>query len=215
MDKGAAPSRWSSFRSWLYDSVIVSMTAVWYRSFLVRVPMNADVLDVGIGTATSLLHNRDIVVTKRLHILGTDIDEDYVVAARENIRRCNLEQLIEIECTPKYEGSKQFDAIYFSGSFMIIPNKSDFLRHCAGKLRSATDGRVYFSQTLERPGIVGKFMTWFKPALRWLTTIDFGTVTYRADIERDIRAAGLTVEEVQIVRPGRFRDQVLIVAKLA
>merc|ERR1719238_112540 len=94
--------RWSAFRSWLYDIVIVSMTAVWYRSFLVRVPVNAHVLDVGIGTATSLLHNRDIVVSKRLHVVGTDIDEDYVRAANANVARCKLEDQVRIVCTPKY-----------------------------------------------------------------------------------------------------------------
>ena len=204
--------RWSAFRSWLYDAVIVAMTAVWYRSFLVRVPVNAHVLDIGIGTATSLLHNRDIVVSKRLHVVGTGIDEDYVQAANANVARCKLSEQVEIVCTPKYAGGP-FDAIYFSGSFMIIPDKSRYLADVSAMLRSTEHSRVYFSQTLEHEGAVGSFMVWFKPLLKWLTTIDFGTVTFRRQFEKHVRDAGLEIEEVQVVKPGRFRDQVLVIAK--
>ena len=68
---------WQSFRSWCYDYVIVWMTASWYRAFLVRLPTNAEVLDIGIGTATALLHNRDILVSKKINVIGLDIDNDY------------------------------------------------------------------------------------------------------------------------------------------
>jgi ubiquinone/menaquinone biosynthesis C-methylase UbiE len=205
--------KWSAFRSWLYDVVIVAMTAIWYRSFLVRVPVNAHVLDIGIGTATSLLHNRDIVVSKRLQVVGTDIDADYVRAANENVVRCRLEEQVRIVCTPRYTGGP-FDAIYFSGSFMIIPDKAKYLADMALMLRSKEHSRVYFSQTLEKPGAVGTFMEYFKPLLKWLTTIDFGTVTYRADFEKHVRTAGLEIEEVSVVKAGRFRDQVLVIAKV-
>jgi SAM-dependent methyltransferase len=205
-------ARWSQFRSWFYDAIIVAMTATWYRAFLNRVPMDAEILDVGIGTGTGLLHNRDLVVSKRLHVVGIDIDQDYVDAARLNVARCRLGSHVEIICTTNYQGGP-FDAIYFSGSFMIIPNKVEFLKRMRGMLRSSEHSRVYFSQTLEKPGIVGAIMTWLKPTLKWLTTIDFGTVTYRRNLEAHIVAAGFVVEDLRIVKPGYFRDQVLVIAK--
>lgn len=214
MAQQTTQGRWAAFRSWFYDVVIVSMTSTWYRSMLVRVPMEAHILDVGIGTATSLLHNRDIVESKRLHVVGVDIDEHYVAAAKENIARCKLQDRVEVVCTGDYKGGP-FDAVYFSGSFMIIPDKVAFLKRCVAMLRSREDSRVYFSQTLEHRGVVGSFMEWFKPWLATLTTIDFGTVTYRDVFEGNVKAAGMAIEGMHIVKKGWFRDQVLVVARMA
>ncbi len=40
----------SGVRGWVYDRLIVGMTADWYREVLARFPDGARVLDVGIGT---------------------------------------------------------------------------------------------------------------------------------------------------------------------
>lgn len=226
-----------SIRSWVYDTVIVSMTKRWYREVLTKLPTNARVLDVGIGTGTSLLENRDVIVSKQLHVTGVDYDEHYVIAAIANVKRYGLEKQVELvhasihDYTPTTSSaaapsssdssSAPFDAVYFSGSFMIIPDKAQALTRCVKMLKpttplsSAGSGRVYFTQTFEQDGIVGRYVTpWVKSALRALLTIDFGTVTFEKDFLEVLKAADVQVESRVSLAKSMFREQVLIIAKV-
>ena len=45
----------SSWRSFVYDALILKMTTRWYEAVLTKLPENSIVLDVGIGTAGALL----------------------------------------------------------------------------------------------------------------------------------------------------------------
>lgn len=81
--------------------------------------------------------------------------------------------------------NKEFDTIIFGSSFMIMPDqvkaielaKSTFifnLEHLSKK------GKIYFLLTLyEEKSNFNKFMEKIKPLLKYLTTVDFGKVTYR------------------------------------
>lgn len=229
-----------SVRSWIYDSVIVNTTKRWYREVLTALPVNAHVLDVGIGTATSLLENRDLLVSKKLHLTGVDYDEHYVKAAIENVNRFGLASQVALvhasihDYTPPATTSTttassssttttspcKFDAVYFSGSFMIIPNKAEALRRCVQMLKKPTRGddatlsRVYFTQTFEKDGLVGRYVTpWAKFALKTLLTIDFGTVTFEEDFLAVLEAADVEVESRVTLHKSLFREQVMIVAK--
>lgn len=62
----------------LYDIVIVKMTARWYAAVLDRLPHGAHLFDIGIGTATALAHNSDLVRAKRLQVVGIDYDASYI-----------------------------------------------------------------------------------------------------------------------------------------
>ncbi|CUF48768.1 methyltransferase, putative [Bodo saltans] len=224
-----------SLRSWVYDTVIVNMTKRWYREVLTKLPVNARILDVGIGTGTSLLENRDLIVSKHLHVTGVDYDEHYVIAAIENVKRFGLEQQVALvhasihDYSPspsssssgddEKENQRPFDAIYFSGSFMIIPDKAEALKRCVRMLKPTTtasssgSGRVYFTQTFEHEGIVGRYVTpWVKAALKTLLTIDFGTVTFEKDFLAVLQAANVEVEQRISLGKAMFREQVLIVA---
>ena len=46
-------------RADLYDMLIVRMTSVWYKEVLEQCVGGARILDVGIGTATALVQNKE------------------------------------------------------------------------------------------------------------------------------------------------------------
>lgn len=222
------PSNLQALRSWIYDTIIVGMTRVWYREVLTRLPAGAHVLDVGIGTATSLVANRDLVASKQIRVTGVDYDEHYVITAQQAVAKHEgLSDAIDVvhASIHDYHGGP-FDAIYFSGSFMILPDKVKALQHCLSMLRShhthvaapddklVVDGRLYFTQTFERDGFVGRYITpRVKQLLKLVLTIDFGTVTFENDFLAVLSEAGVEVEELTHLHSTLFRSQVVVVAK--
>lgn len=230
----------ASLKSWIYDTLIIAMTTVWYREVLVRLPTNATVLDVGIGTATALIDNRDILISKNLRFLGVDYDALYIETATEAVQRHRLTPFIDLSCCSIHDfdpktsrtnnkrsssaGSKakgdqpvhhqfdSFDAIYYSGSFMIIPDKVKALQRTVAFLKPSSDSKIYFTQTFETPGLVGFAMTFIKPFLKYLLSIDFGSVTYEGDFREVLRAAEVTIQEIHVIQKSAFRRQVLVVA---
>ena len=62
-------------RAWIYDKAIGPLTGGWYREVLARIPDNARVLDVGIGTGGALCENARTVSSKSLQITGVAIDQ--------------------------------------------------------------------------------------------------------------------------------------------
>lgn len=76
---------------------------------------------------------------------------------------------------------------------MIIPNKAKMLQRLC-KECLATGGTVYFTQTFENE-VVGRFVKFVKPWLRYLTSIDFGDVTFwpPSELEETLRMAEVKV----------------------
>ena len=220
----SSTSSGSNWRSDIYDYFITSMTTRWYRAFLCRMAQNSSILDVGIGTASALIANRDVILNKNLTVMGVDYDKNYVDAAQENIRVAGLDKNVKVVCasihdyTPPADASK-YDAIYFSGSFMIIPDKVKALERCkkmlkdAGESSSTAAGKFYFTQSFQHRGWMGNLVSSIvKPALKFVLTIDFGEVTYRDEFEETIRQAGLKVEVYEVMFKASMRDEVLVVA---
>ena len=201
-------------RSYLYDAFIVDMTSKWYRHVLSLVPPRSSVLDVGIGTASSLLKSRDIVISKRLRVVGVDYDSAYVSAAERNVAALGMTDQISLTCADihKYDGGP-FDIIYFSGSFMIIPDKVAALRRCCKMLRS--DGRLFFTQTFEKRHVLRWLTPLIKATLKVLLTIDFGDVTYEDDFFATLAAADVSLVQKKVTAKGWLREEVLIIAKPA
>lgn len=119
------------------------MTAQWYKGVLSRLDENSSLLDVGIGTGAALVRNKGLVAQKKLRVVGVDYDADYV-------RRCAAlfgEHGMQGSCAVVHqsfydfkglppaaaisassgqsdsaEAETKFDAVYFSGSLMIMPD---------------------------------------------------------------------------------------------
>ncbi|MCC5885604.1 MAG: class I SAM-dependent methyltransferase [Gammaproteobacteria bacterium] len=197
-------------RSVIYDTLIVGLTAKWYAEVLRRVPANAALLDVGIGTAGALLANAELVEEKRLRVTGIDIDGDYIARARDKLRRAGLHDRVEVRHESVYDHrGGPYDAVYFSGSFMLLPEPEHALRHCSALL--GPNGRIYFTQTIEQQR--SRWMETIKPLLKRVTSIDFGRVTYEEDFRAQMRSAGLDLEEFTTLARHGSRASVLAVAK--
>lgn len=199
-------------RSFIYDTLILRLTSRWYAEVLQRVPEGAVVLDVGIGTAGALLANAELVKRKRLHVTGIDIDADYMARARQRLEASALANLAEVRLESVYDHQGgPYDAIYFSASFMLLPEPEQALRHCCELLRP--DGRIFFTQTIQKRPV--RWMETLKPVLKRFTSIDFGQVTYEEGFKAQLRAAGLELEEFTFLAHHGSRASCLAVARLA
>ncbi|TVS18729.1 MAG: class I SAM-dependent methyltransferase [Gammaproteobacteria bacterium] len=197
-------------RSVIYDTLIVGLTASWYAEVLRRVPSDAALLDVGIGTAGALLANAERVQEKRLRVTGLDIDGDYIARARDKLLRAGLQGRVQVRHESVYDHhGGPYDAAYFSASFMLLPEPERALRHCCSLLRP--DGRIYFTQTIQLQR--SRWMETIKPLLKRVTSIDFGRVTYEEDFRTQIRAANLELEAFTNLARHGSRASVLAVAK--
>lgn len=199
-------------RSFIYDTLILGLTSRWYAEVLRRLPEGAALLDVGIGTAGALAANADLVERKDLRVTGIDIDGDYIARARRRLRDSLLADRVEVyrESVYDHQGGP-YDAVYFSASFMLLPEPERALRHCCALLNPG--GRLFFTQTIQkRPD---RFMEILKPMLKRITSIDFGRVTYEEDLKGQIRAAGLALEEFTTLADHGHRASCLAVARPA
>lgn len=209
MQGGSAINR---MRARIYDTVIVHMTAAWYRAVLERLPAHCRLLDVGIGTASALLANADLIAAKDLSVTGVDIDAAYVERGKQAVEQHGFAERIAVRLESIYDHrGGPYDAAYFSGSFMLLPDPPGALRHVAALLRPG--GRMYFTQTFERAR--SPLLEVLKPLLRVVTTIDFGRVTYEDDFRRALTAGGLELEELLSLDEGRRRSSILAVARPA
>ncbi|WP_018141955.1 class I SAM-dependent methyltransferase [Thioalkalivibrio sp. ALJ7] len=199
------------FRGVIYDKLILGMTSQWYGEVLERVPEGAVLLDVGVGTAGALLANAGALERKGLRVVGIDIDSDYIERANQRLRHAGMDTRVEARLESVYaHRDGPYDVVYFSASFMLLPDPEGALRHCAGLLKPG--GRIFFTQTIqEQPS---RWMERLKPVLKRVTSIDFGRVTYREDFEAQIRSAGLELEEFTVLGRHGHRASCLAVATI-
>ncbi len=199
-------------RSFIYDSLILRLTSRWYAEVLGRVPEGAALLDVGIGTAGALLANADLVERKKLRVVGIDIDADYVARAQRRLGDSSLAGRAEVRLESVYDHQGgPYDAVYFSGSFMLLPEPERALRRCCALLRPG--GRIFFTQTIqEQPA---RWMEILKPMLKRVTSIDFGHVTYEDGFRAQVHDAGLELEEFTALDRHASRASYIAVARPA
>ncbi|CAE6929895.1 unnamed protein product [Symbiodinium natans] len=80
----------------------------------------------------------------------------------------------------------RFDAVYFSGSYSVLPDPPAALRAVLPLMKS--DGRVFITQTFQKAH--SPMMAFFKPLLKYITTIDFGQLVTEVELEGLISSAG-------------------------
>lgn len=172
----------TTFSAQIYNAVIAQMTSQWYAAVLSDLPAHSTVLDVGIGTAGALLKNNNVIVQKSLSIYGVDVSKQYMEAARRAVSSNKLEEHVHIVCQSIYDvpsiqtwlrkssGKAVVDAVYFSGSFSLLPDPLEALNAAQQLLKPG--GTIYITQTyassLSRMGEITK------PLIKYFTTIDFG-----------------------------------------
>ncbi|CAB9523431.1 Methyltransferase domain [Seminavis robusta] len=169
------------------------MTIGWYEIVLKDLPPGSTLLDVGIGTAGALIACESLLRAKRLRVVGMDYDDQYIRQAEIAIQKADLTDCIQVVAMDLYDlqtekgklppkllpplsdargsNDRLFDAVYFSGSFSLLPDWTAALMIAASAL-SPSDGKIYITQTYQKQS--SWFWSWWKPWLRYITTIDFG-----------------------------------------
>eukprot|EP00756_Hemistasia_phaeocysticola_P040701 Hpha_TRINITY_DN16877_c2_g6::TRINITY_DN16877_c2_g6_i1::g.153231::m.153231 len=202
------------FAADVYDIVIVKMTAKWYAAVLNRLDEGSRVLDIGIGTASALCVHSKTLQQRRHTFVGVDYDAAYIKKANQVAARAAVSDRLRLHCKSVYDDDLRkatgdnFDAVYFSGSFTLMPDPVGALKATAGLLKPG--GKIYITQTYQKRHT--PVLGWLKPMLKYLTTIDFGQLTYETDIAKILKDSGMTVEENKPI-PGSV-DTYYQIAKL-
>lgn len=178
-------------RGKIYDIAFVGLSTKWYREVLELLKPRSRVLDVGIGTGMALINNKDLIEEKKIIIDGVDYDSDYITDCKKNIQRYGLENAIKVYCESIYDytSKDKYDAVYFGASLMIMPDNVKALKHASSLLKP--NGRIFITQTIQTQR--SKTVEVVKPLLKYLTTIDFGNVTYENELMQTFNEAGLTI----------------------
>jgi ubiquinone/menaquinone biosynthesis C-methylase UbiE len=199
----------AAHRGWLYDRLVAGMTSAWYREVLTRLPRGIRLLDVGIGTGAALVRCADVVRERQLSIVGIDVDADYLARCELAVHRAGLSRV-----SPRLESvydhcDGPYDAAYFSASLMLLPDPVAAVRRVAGLLRPG--GTLYATQTfqLRRSRLAERG----KPLIRYVTTIEFGRVTYEDDFRACLAAAGMELVEFHTMTANRHFAHRLAVAR--
>ncbi len=197
-------------RAWLYDRVLMGLTSGWYQEVLTRLPAGSSVLDVGIGTGSAVARSAKLVREKNIRILGLDIDRDYLMRCEKVLRRAGLSDNVTPRLTSVYDHrGGPYDAVYFSASFMLLPDPVGAIRHVAPQLKPG--GWIFFTQTFHHGKSV--LIEKVKPMLHRVTTIHFGRVTYEEDFLRVLEESGLELVEFLTMGSTRRASYRLAVAR--
>lgn len=142
-------------------------------------------LDIGTATGQPLYSIIDSF--KNAEIVGIDIDKSYVPACQKlfkNHDNVTIKLMNFYDLDLEYK-DKTFDTIIFGSSFMLMPDQSKAIEIAKSTIYSnpehlSRNGKIYFLLTLyERRNQYTRFMEMLKPYLKYLTTIDFGKLTYK------------------------------------
>jgi alpha-N-acetylglucosaminidase len=194
-------------KNYLYKLIINNVTDLCYENCLNYFPAGSRILDVGIGNGIMLRAYHPLIRSKNLSIVGIDINRGYLDHCKGLIKSCNLEDHILIHNTPVelYEPPEDgyFDFILFSMSFMLFRDQElvlDRIRHWV-----RPGGKVLFFQTMFHDRSL--FLEFIKPKLKYVTTVDFGRVTYDAGFFDLLDRKRLAVEEDRLIKREWFKGE--------
>ena len=191
----------TSLSARIYNAVIVNMTKAWYQAVFSQLAPGTVLLDVGIGTAGALLENEHIIREKQLTVFGVDVQPIYVKAAQRAVVTRRIPNQVKVACHSIYDvqsiqqwlndtqGLSFVDAVYFSGSFSLLPDPSGALN--AAQQLLLPGGTIFITQTYTSS--VSRLGKLLKPLIRHVTTIDFGTLVSNEQVLRVFEQCNLTV----------------------
>lgn len=184
----------------IYDLIIsrfLTITShVLMMNHLTFKPTDRLMLDVGVGTGKPL---KAIAQTfpQDLKVVGVDINANYVEKCKENFADNHN---VEIYERSFYDvnalGKGLYDIVFFSFSFMLMPDKEKALKLANKILRD--DGRLVFMLTLNSRK--NALFERLKPLIKRVTSVDFGEVVYENKFLEMVTDAGF-----EIVRKQRLR----------
>ena len=197
-------------RAWIYDRLFYSLSRDWYRAVLSAIPEGSRLLDVGVGTGSSLLSNVDLVRERSIKVEGVDINVSYLKACQEKIEEGGMGDVISVREQSVYnlDPEDKYDAVYFSASFMLLPDQKAALQVIKRCLKPT--GYVCFTQTFETKR--ARFMEVIKPLLYLFTSVHFGVVTYEAPFIEQLEAEGFKVVRNDVLNQQGPREMRVVMA---
>ncbi|HVN71534.1 MAG TPA: class I SAM-dependent methyltransferase, partial [Desulfomonilia bacterium] len=194
-------------KNYLYKLIINNVTDLCYDNSLNYFPPGSRILDVGIGNGLMLRKYHRLIKSKNLAMVGIDINKSYLSHCSNLIRICRLEDHVRIyhepvECYEPPE-PEYFDFILFSMSFMLFRDQELVLDRVRNWLRPG--GKIIFFQTMFQDR--SPFMEFIKPKLKYLTTVDFGRVTYDDGFFELLKKKMLTIDEDRHIKREWFKGE--------
>jgi ubiquinone/menaquinone biosynthesis C-methylase UbiE len=194
-------------RNYLYKLIIDDVTDICYKNCLEYFPAHSSILDVGIGNGIMIKDYHDVIRSKNLKITGIDINEDYLSHCKELICEWELRDNIEVHKMPveKYAPPEKgyFDFILFSMSFMLFEDQKLVLDRIKPWLKP--HGEVVFFQTMFKDKSF--FMELIKPRLKYVTSIDFGRVTYEKDFAALLDQKDISITQDRMLKREWFKGE--------
>jgi ubiquinone/menaquinone biosynthesis C-methylase UbiE len=201
--------------SYLYSLIVADVTDGCYRTVLDYVRPGSRVLDVGIGNGAMIKRHHRAIVDRQLRIVGLDINPRYLAHCDQLVRTYGLRDRVQLHelSVEDYAPStpSHFDYILFSMSFMLMDDQRSVLARVLPWL--TPHGEILFVQTMFRQR--SRWLEFIKPRLKYLTTIDFGQVTYEAHFFSLLDDMGLVVAEDRVIKKECFRGEYRMVAARA
>jgi alpha-N-acetylglucosaminidase len=199
-------------KNYFYNLVIRDVNQHCYDNCLNYISRQAAVLDVGVGNGIMLKNFHSLIKSKELKITGIDINRYYLNHCQSLIEKYGLDQNIEIHCTPveKYEPRCRecFDFILFSMSFMLFTDPCRVLETAKDWLKPG--GEIIFFQTIYKDEF--RLMEFIKPRLKYITTVDFGRVTYEKEFLETLKAHHMEVVEDRLIKREWFKGEYRMLA---
>lgn len=193
--------------NYLYKLFIDDVTDFCYGNCLQYFPPDSRILDVGIGNGIMIQSYHELIKAKNLNIIGIDINKTYLDHCSTLINRWRLDDNIRlfqkpVECFEPPE-KEYFDFILFSMSFMLFEDQELVLDRIRGWLRPG--GKILFFQTMFPRR--SPFIEFIKPKLKYLTTVDFGRITYDGDFYSLLERKKVSVDEDRLIKKEWFRGE--------
>ena len=185
----------------IYNVLLNRLTTKGYGMFLERVKPGARILDIGVGNGLMLKRHHETIKRLGLKITGLDLDREYLKQCERLITKFDLDDQIQVRYANYMTEDLElgaWDVIFFSQSFMLIHPQTDALDRAKALL--AENGSIVFFQTMQsKPSRVLEIV---KPQLKYLTSIDFGSVTYDSDFAELL--AEKELEQTERLRVSRI-----------
>ena len=194
-------------RNYLYKLIIDDVTDICYKNCLDYFPPGSRILDVGIGNGIMIKDYHDTIRAKNLQITGIDINDGYLKHCRDMICEWDLTGNIEVQraSVEKYSPPEKgyFDYILFSMSFMLFDDQKFVLDRIKPWLKPR--GEVVFFQTMFKNRSL--FMELIKPRLKYVTSIDFGRVTYEKDFAALLDQKDIAITQDRMLKREWFKGE--------
>ena len=187
----------SYIKFFFYNYFVGHYTQKLYKNFLRKIPEESVVLDIGIGNGFSLIKNSDLIKSKKIKVVGIDIDSPSINLANTFIKENKLEDLIEAhnQNIYNYKTKEKYDYIYFSNSYSVIPNVHEMIDHVKDNYLKK-DGEIVISTTIENNFNFVKQTV--KPNMKYLFFgIDFGRLTLMKNFVNTIRENKLFINYLE------------------